>query len=213
MRTSLSISARRHFIDKFFFSNAHLIRKDAQVIDIGGKKEQKRGLFDINSTGVEVTYVNIDPSVRPDIIADAAAIPVPDNSYDVAIMGELLEHVPEPLRVLEEAHRILKQNGLLLITVPFMVGIHGDPSDYGRYTETFLREMSKKAGFSKIEIESQGTIFSVMALMIQHIFLAKKVSWRPIQTPLISFLMWLDSRTSNPLLKSWTTGYGIVLTK
>jgi hypothetical protein len=53
----------------------------------------------------------------------------------------------------------------------------------------------------------------VMALMVQHIFLAKKISWRPIQIPLIKFLMWLDSKAEAPLLTAWTTGYGLILEK
>jgi len=212
-RTSLSISVRRHFVDGFFFSHSHLIQNNSKVIDIGGKKYSKRGLFDIDSLSKDVTYVNIEKSTHPDIVADAKNIPVADNAYDIIIMGELLEHVEDPLDVIREAHRILKPDGKALATVPFMVGIHGDPTDYGRYTDTFLKEVTEKAGFYKFEIESQGTIFAVMALMIQHIFIAKKVSWRPIQIPLISFLMWLDKKTTTPLLRAWTTGYGIILTK
>src|SRR3989344_3810604 len=86
-RTSLSISARRHFIDQFFFSKSHLIK--GKVIDIGGKKLNKRGLFDIDKFA-QVTYVNIDGTTSPDIVADATSIPVPDESYDTVIMGEIL---------------------------------------------------------------------------------------------------------------------------
>ncbi len=209
-RTSLSISARRHFIDEFFFAKNNLVK--GKILDIGGKKINKRGLFDIDKYG-EVTYVNIDQSTNPDIVADAVSIPVADESYETIIIGEVLEHLPDPKSALREAQRILKPGGTIIATVPFMVGIHGDPLDYGRYTETFWEKAGKDAGFSKISIERQGTIFAVFALMIQHLFFAKGVSLRPIQIPLVKFLMWLDKRTTSSALTAWTTGYGIVFKK
>lgn len=212
-RTSLSISVRRHFVDNFFFSHSSLFHPGIKVIDIGGKKVKKRGLFDVGSFGAEVTYVNVEKKDEPDILADARSIPVPDDSYDIALMGELLEHVPDPKAVLKEACRLLKAGGKLLATVPFMVGIHADPFDFGRYTDTFWKKAAEEVGFGRIEIERQGTIFAVAALMLQHLFLAKNVSWRPIQIPLVHFLMWLDKKTRAKLLTAWTTGFGLVFTK
>lgn len=209
-RTPLSVSARRHFIDQFFFSKVSLIK--GSVLDIGGKKLNKRGLFDLEKY-TKATYVNIDESTSPDIIADATSIPVEDGSYDTVIMGEILEHLPDPMKALKEARRILKSGGTLLATVPFMAGIHGDPHDYGRYTETFWQKAAEDLGLKILEIERQGTIFAVFALMIQHLFLSQGVSWRPIQNPLVSFLMWLDRRTESEALTAWTTGYGIILKK
>src|SRR3989344_2145582 len=210
-RTSISISVRRHFIDQFFFTHSDLIK--GKVIDIGGKKVRKRGLFDIGKYGADVTYINIAKSDEPDILADAASIPLPDKSFDVAVISELLEHVPDPLAVLKEACRLLKPGGRALITIPFMVGVHSDPYDYGRYTSPFLEKVAREAGFREVKIEEQGAIFAVAGLMLQHLFLAHKKSWRPIQAPLLKFLMWLDKKTTKPLLRAWSTGYGIILTK
>ena len=212
-RTSLSISVRRHFVDRFFFAHSSLIGSGSRVIDIGGKKENKRGLFDVNRFSTNITYVNIEKKDNPDIVADAKNIPVNDNFYDIAIAAELLEHVPDPKEVLKEIHRILKKNGIALITVPFMYPIHADPHDYGRYTENYWQNVIKEIGFSEINTKRQGGIFSIGALMIQHIFRAKKKSWEPIQTLLVRFFMWLDNRSTSPILRAWTSGYGIVLKK
>ncbi|MFZ3020310.1 MAG: class I SAM-dependent methyltransferase [Minisyncoccia bacterium] len=213
VRTSLSISVRRHFVDNFFFSHKNLFTKNKLVLDIGGKKTNKRGLFDIGQSSANVKYVNIDRTSDPDIVSDASNIPLPDNSFDIVIMGELLEHVPEPKSVLNEAYRLLHSGGIALITVPFLYPVHADPYDFGRYTDYFWQESLKKIGFKNLKVERQGTIFAVMALIVQHLFRAKKRSWRPIQTLLVSFLMWLDKKTTNPLLRAWTTGYGIVVYK
>ncbi|MBX4199193.1 methyltransferase domain-containing protein [Candidatus Parcubacteria bacterium] len=212
-RTSLSISVRRHFVDQFFFSHSSLFKSGVEVIDIGGKKVGKRGLFDIGKLSAHVTYVNIEEKDAPDIIADASSIPVADSSYDIALAGELMEHVPNPSLVLKEAYRLLKPGGKLLITVPFLYPVHADPFDYGRYTDYYWQRASDSTGFKSIHIERQGAVFAVAALMVQHIFRAKQKSWSPIQNTLVKFFMWLDSKTASPLLKAWTTGYGIILTK
>lgn len=51
--------------------------------------------------------------------ADAHSLPLGDASVDVAIMGEVLEHVEEPARALEEVYRVLKPGGHLLADVPW----------------------------------------------------------------------------------------------
>jgi 2-polyprenyl-6-hydroxyphenyl methylase/3-demethylubiquinone-9 3-methyltransferase len=47
--------------------------------------------------------------------ADARALPVADESFDVVVVGELLEHVPGPALVLAEACRALRPGGTLVV--------------------------------------------------------------------------------------------------
>ena len=85
------------------------------------------------------------------------------------ICSELLEHVPEPLNVVREIHRVLKPKGSVIICVPFMNKIHGDPYDYGRYTDFFWNENLSRLGFQDIEIEKQGLFWSVLVDMIRDL--------------------------------------------
>lgn len=211
LRSSISISVRRHFVDKFFLTHAQSF-KDKKIIDIGGKKEKKRGLFDISDYTSQVTYVNIDKSTDPDIVADATRIPLPSEACEVIIMGEILEHIPHPELVLKEAYRLLHSGGKVFVTVPFMYPIHADPYDYGRYTDYYWKEKARELGFT-IEIERQGGMFAILALAVQHYFRAHNRSIRPVQIPLVKLFMWLDKKTTKPLLLDWTTGFGLVFTK
>ncbi len=211
-RKSISVSVRRHFVDIFFHDAFEGTSSDIKIIDIGGKKKNKRGLFNTSDHG-EVTYVNIDKTNEPDILASADNIPVNNDFYDVAVMGELLEHIPEPEPVIREARRILKFNGLLFISVPFNYPVHGDPDDYARYTDSYWKLVAEKNKFEIIKIEKHGSFFAVLGLMVQHLFRAKNKSWEPVQSWIVKFMMWLDERTESPILKDWTTGYGIIMRK
>jgi 2-polyprenyl-3-methyl-5-hydroxy-6-metoxy-1,4-benzoquinol methylase len=46
-----------------------------------------------------------------------------DNHFDVVTLWQVLEHVPYPIMILEEVHRILKPGGLLVVSTPNIEGI------------------------------------------------------------------------------------------
>ncbi len=54
-----------------------------------------------------------------DIISDITSIPAPDSSFDAIMCIEVLEHLPDPIKAIQEFYRLLKPNGHLLITAPF----------------------------------------------------------------------------------------------
>ncbi len=49
---------------------------------------------------------------------NAEKLNLPDESFDKIICSEMLEHTPKPRKAMEEMHRVLKNNGLLVISVP-----------------------------------------------------------------------------------------------
>jgi len=52
------------------------------------------------------------------LVADACELGVRDESFDVVISSEMLEHTSAPLRVLRELARVLRAPGLLVLTTP-----------------------------------------------------------------------------------------------
>ena len=155
-------SLRRYYIDEFFSRHAAELPAGSVVLDVGGTRDRKRGQFDIGQYPVRAVYVNLSPEKRPDVQGDAARLPLADGRFDVVICAELLEHVPDVMAVLREAHRVLKPGGRLLLSAPFLHQIHGDPQDFARYTDTFWRQALAGLGFTQIAIEKQGLFWSVM---------------------------------------------------
>ena len=65
------------------------------------------------------------------------ALPFPDASFDGVILTEVLEHCTDPVGAVNQARRVLKPGGLLLVTSPFLWpehGIDGEYKDYWRFT-------------------------------------------------------------------------------
>lgn len=61
--------------------------------------------------------INRELQIFPDVVGEAEELPFGDNSFDIVSEGELLEHVPDPQRVLKQAVRVARKK--VIITVPF----------------------------------------------------------------------------------------------
>ena len=155
------LTFRRYYLDKCLTDNISFLQ--GKVLDIGGKKENKRGAFRPPLKQVESwEYLNTDPSTKPDIRAGAEQIPVSDGSYNTVLLAEILEHVQDPLQVLAEAHRVLAVDGVLVLSMPFLVPVHSDPHDYQRWTRQKLELELQKAGFKIKVFNSMGGILAVI---------------------------------------------------
>ena len=166
---NVSYSLRRHYLDAFHFRHVAILPAGSLVLDLGGNRTGKRGLFDVEKYDLKVVYANLSISKRPHLQAEAAWLPLRGEGFDAVICSELLEHVPDPIAVVKETHRVLRVGGILLVCVPFLTRIHGDPFDFGRYTDYYWSETLKEAGFIDITIEHQGRFWSVLVDMLRDL--------------------------------------------
>ena len=87
--------------------------KEAKIIGIDQSFDEISSLkreFDNHICKNQNNYTFLNEDVRH--------IALPNNSQDLVICSEVLEHVPNFEKVLKECHRILKPGAVLLISVP-----------------------------------------------------------------------------------------------
>ena len=112
--------------------------------------------------------VDIDLEGLPSGLSSIYALPFKDNSFDICLCAELLEHLPEPSPALSEIRRVLSDSGQFILTVPFMLGVHSK-FDYHRWTKMGLAKLLAKDGFVVVQIKERGGIFSLLAQLLHSI--------------------------------------------
>jgi SAM-dependent methyltransferase len=112
-----------------------------------------------------------------DVFYDGKKIPLPDAYFDSVLSSEVFEHVFNLNEILQEINRVMKKDGRLLLTCPFVWNEHEVPNDYARYTRFALRDLLSKNGFEVIEISKTGnfitTIFQTWNLYFFHVLYPK----------------------------------------
>lgn len=114
--------------DAFIADHLAHLPADALVVNVGCALVRR---FEAESPTYLATDLRVLPNV--DFSSDATRLPLADDSVDVLISLEMLEHVPNPGAVVAELGRVLKPGGTLLLSVPSAVPRH-DTHDYWRFT-------------------------------------------------------------------------------
>ncbi len=128
------------------------------ILDMGcGSKPYSDIYSNINGkyTGIDlpVSESANKEEKKADVHGSVLELPFKSNSFDTVISLQVLEHVPEPQKMLKEAYRVLKKNGHLILTAPMTWGLHEVPHDYHRYTEYGLRYLAESMEFEIIYIK------------------------------------------------------------
>ncbi len=149
--------------DRWVAQQAALLPKGARVLDAGAGSAPYRPLFahcryeTQDFKQLENHQLRHAAYAPMDYVCDITGIPVEDATFDAVLCTEVIEHHPEPIRVLYELARILKPGGRLLVTAPLGSGIHQEPFHYyGGFTPYWYRAFLEKAGFETIAVVPNG---------------------------------------------------------
>lgn len=112
--------------------------------------------------------INIDFIAYPnvDIVADITALPLENESCDGIFIIGVLEHVPDPYKVIAEIHRIVKKDGFVYAFFPFMQGYHASPHDYFRTTQQGIKVLFQS--FENSEVRLAGGPTSGLLWILQE---------------------------------------------
>lgn len=86
--------------------------------------------------GAEWLETDVSLAGRARVVCDASDLPFEDGQFDLVICIAVLEHVLEPQRCVDEVHRVLRDDGLVYATTPFMQQVHMGEYDFTRYTRS-----------------------------------------------------------------------------
>jgi SAM-dependent methyltransferase len=107
---------RHRFVAMLFDSWNAVLREAQTVLDIAPQSETRR-LIRKRTSGCYVG-VDIDLSVRPDLLGSITELPFATGSIDVAICMHVLEHIPNDGLAIAELARVLTTTGVGFVQVP-----------------------------------------------------------------------------------------------
>jgi len=187
------------FINPFYFARKALAKHisdlavniTGKTLDIGCGKKPYEKLF--NSTqyiGLEFDTPENRASKNADFFYDGNVFPFPEKSFDSAICNQVLEHVFTPDQFITEINRVLKDQGTLLLTVPFVWDEHEQPFDYARYSSFGLKSLLDRNGFDVIEQrKSLADIRVIFQLINAYLYKITETGNRFINLLIAIFLM------------------------
>ncbi|HEV7256400.1 MAG TPA: methyltransferase domain-containing protein [Bosea sp. (in: a-proteobacteria)] len=105
-----------------------------------------------------------------DIVCDIVDIPEPDASFDAVLCTEVLEHLPDPVRALDELVRLLKPGGVLVTTAPFWSMTHQAPFHFATgFNRFFYEHHYERLGLDIVELTPNGNYFESVGQEVRRL--------------------------------------------
>jgi SAM-dependent methyltransferase len=173
-----------------------------RVLEVGGGTSFLRPVIEREVPGARYVSGDIAPTNNTTVVLDATALPMADGSVDAVLALEVLEHMPSPELMLAEIARVLRDDGLAIVTVPFMFGVH-DFRDYFRYTPLGFGTLLERHGLELADVRQRGGTFVAATGLVRNLILNRIVGepkdWRA--RGLRKKVLWL---VATVVLTPWT---------
>lgn len=142
-----------------------------KTLDIGCGSKPYEHLYDSSEyIGLEFDTPENRDLKNADYFYDGNKFPFDDNIFDSIVGNEVFEHVFNPEAFLAEVSRVLKKDGSLFLTMPFVWDEHEQPFDYARYSSFGIKTILEKHGFKiihqKKSVDDIRVIFQLLNLFI-----------------------------------------------
>ena len=148
------------FINPFYLARKGLVEAigslshhvGGKTLDVGcGKKPYEKLFTTSQYIGLEFDSPDNRDLKKADFFYDGVTFPFTNDEFDAIVCNQVLEHVFTPDNFLLEIHRVMKDEGVLLLTVPFIWDEHEQPFDFARYSSFGLKSLLNQNGFDIIE--------------------------------------------------------------
>ena len=134
-------------------------------------------------------------------------MPKEDNTYDVVVLTQVLEHVPSPQAALKEICRVLKPGGKLLLSVPMNTPLHGEPWHFFNFTHHGIGQLAQETGFTVTDIEKVGGAFWQLGKRLPDTLRKLNKQYDPFRAKKRQQNVWLCILLSLLLIPVWFFAY------
>lgn len=184
-------------INPFYFARKGLAKhvKDLAVnitgktLDIGCGTKPYAHLYQSNEyVGLEIDTPQNRANKQADFYYDGNNFPFEDASFDSVVANEVFEHVFNPDNFLNEMFRVLKPEGMVLLTMPFVWDEHEQPYDFARYSSFGIKSLLERHGFEVVEQRKSMDDIRVIFQMLNTYIYKKTVTKNAFLNVLITLV-------------------------
>jgi len=170
LKQTLTRKITRSRLDEFLKAHG----SDGRTLNIGFGGVPHRSFFPNTIT------LDIAKSGNPAILGDAYFLPFTNGSFEIVLCTEVLEHLTEPQKAIDEIKRVLKKRGKLILTTRFLFPLHDIPSDYFRFTKYGLGYLLRD--WNMVQITEETDTIETLAVLLQRIaFQCEILHFKPLK--------------------------------
>lgn len=140
-------------------------------IEFGSNDNLKKNFMKPYSKDYKITYSNLNPNNKDIIKIDLEQNLDHEKTYDYVVVFNVLEHLSDYKKAFKNFKYLLKKDGKIIGSTPFLFRVHAAPKDYVRFTNQYLEKILKENDFQEIRIEELGTgpFLSSVALLRSYL--------------------------------------------
>lgn len=148
------------------------------VLDVGGRDFIVTAL-QMNLSFDHWTTLDISADQKPlvndprvcFVTGDGCRTTFASESFDTVVNIQVLEHVFDPLQMVQEISRVMKPSGHGIFLIPQTSTLHMAPHHYYNFTRYWILEAMKRSGLEIVELNALGGRWSSTASHLVYFFL------------------------------------------
>jgi 2-polyprenyl-3-methyl-5-hydroxy-6-metoxy-1,4-benzoquinol methylase len=126
----------------------------ARALDLGSDKCPFRSIVAGRGFGVVTMDISLDSGA--DYEGRAEHTNLPDESFDLVLCTQVLEHCSNPWKAISEIRRILTPGGHAILSAPHVWFYHPHPADHWRFTQEGIVRLCQDGGLTPVTLLAQG---------------------------------------------------------
>ena len=150
------------------------------VLDIGCSDKWPKQCLLSSCTYVGLDYYETAQNwygTKPDVYGDALCLPMKPSCFDVVLLLDVLEHIKDTDRLLHQIRTVLKPNGLMIVSIPFMYPLHDEPRDFIRLTVYGVEELASRNGFTVDTCNISGSPIITSTILLNIALTKLVINW------------------------------------